>query len=771
MTLPYRDPSLPQPRRLADLLTRMTLAEKLAQLTCRWRWMPLMIGSGGAIVDEAARRLLGQGLGTLSRLREDLEPGPSASAANAVQRWVLEHTRLGIPVLFHGEGLHGDMEQGGTSFPQPLAMASSWDPELIHRVFTAVACEMRIRGGHLALGPNLDLGRDPRWGRIEETYGEDPLLVARLGVACIRALQGAGADGDIDDRHVLATAKHFAAHGQPEAGTNIGPVNIALDSLRHLHLAPFAAAIREAKVAAVMPAYHEINGLPCHANRWLLQTVLRDELGFTGLVLSDYFGILQLAERHRVASDFPDAAGLALLAGVDLETPEPFIYHYLKSAVAEGRIGIEPIDRAVERVLAAKFRLGLFERPFVEPAQAATVVGCQPHRELAVEAALRSLVLLKNAGDLLPLDPQTIGRLAVIGPNAAGVHLGGYSDRPSHGVSILAGLEARLGSERVAYAKGCTITREGGDWFADTATLADPAEDDRDIAAAVELARSCDAVVVVVGGNEDTNREGWHEDHLGDRDSIALIGRQEDLVHALLDTGRPVVVVLIHSGPLAIPSLAERAPAILDAFYPGQEGGTAIAAVLCGDHAPSGKLAITYPRSTGQIPAAYNHKPTARRGYLFASAEPLFPFGHGLTYTSFALEAPTVAPGVVAQDGVVTLRAVLRNTGARAGTEVVQLYLRAAPGLATRPVCELRDFARVTLAPGTSTTVTFTIPVSAFAPLGAVLGSAPPLPPEPGRYTLLVGTNSRDTSGVEVEVTGAARSWNERLAAQEGLCR
>ena len=771
MTQPYRDPSLSLECRLTDLLTRMTLEEKLAQLTCRWRWVPQLLGTDGALAAEAAQGLLGQGLGTLARLREGLDPGPSAAAANAVQRWVLEHTRLGIPVLFHGEGLHGDMEQGGTHFPQPLAMASSWDPALIHRVFTVVAREMRVRGGHLALGPNLDLGRDPRWGRIEETYGEDPLLVARLGVACIQALQGGDAGGTIDERHVLATAKHFAAHGQPEAGTNIGPVNIAIDALRHLHLAPFAAAIREAGVAAVMPAYHEINGLPCHANRWLLQTVLRDELGFTGLVVSDYFGILQLAERHRVAEDFPDAAGLALLAGVDLETPEPFVYHHLQAAVAEGRIGMDSIDRAVERVLAAKFRLGLFERPFVDPAQAALVVGSQLHREQALEAALHSLVLLKNTDGLLPLNTQRIGRLAVIGPNAAGVHLGGYSDRPSHGVSILAGLEARLGAERVAYAKGCTITREGGDWFADTATLADPKEDARDIAAAVELAMDCDAVVVVVGGNEDTNREGWHENHLGDRDSIALIGRQEDLVHALLDTGRPVVVVLIHSGPLAMPSIAGRAPAILDAFYPGQEGGTAIAAVLCGDHAPSGKLAITYPRSTGQIPAAYNHKPTARRGYLFASAEPLFPFGHGLTYTSFALEAPTVAPEVVAQDGVVTVRAVLRNTGSRAGTEVVQLYLRAAPGLATRPVRELRDFARVTLAPETSTTVSFTIPVSAFAPLGAVLGSAPSQPPEPGRYTLLVGTNSRDTCDVEVTVTGATRSWDERLAAQEGHCR
>ncbi len=771
MILPYRDPSLPQQRRLADLRSRMTLLEKLAQLTCHWHWAPSLIGPGGTLVEEGAQRLLGQGLGTLSRLREGLDPGPSAAAANAVQRWILDHTRLGIPVLFHGEGLHGDMEQGGTHFPQPLAMASSWDPELIHRVFTVVAREMRVRGGHLALGPNLDLGRDPRWGRIEETYGEDPLLVARLGVACIRALQGAGADADIDDRHVLATAKHFAAHGQPEAGTNIGPVNIALDTLRHLHLVPFAAAIREGGVAAVMPAYHEINGLPCHANRWLLQTVLRDELGFNGLVISDYFGILQLAERHRVARDFPDAAGLALLAGIDLETPEPFVYHHLEAAVAEGRLGIEPIDRAVERVLATKFRLGLFERPFVDPAQAADVVGCQKHRDLADEAARQSLVLLKNVGGVLPFDPLKIRRIAVIGPNAAEVHLGGYSDRPRHGVSILAGLQARLGADRVAYAKGCTITREGGDWFADAATLADPDEDTRDIAAAVELARSCDAVVVVVGGNEDTNREGWHETHLGDRDSIALIGRQEELVHALLDTGRPVVVVLIHSGPLAIPTIAERAPAILDALYPGQEGGSAIASVLCGDHAPSGKLAITYPRSTGQIPAAYNHKPTARRGYLFTSSEPLYPFGHGLTYTSFVLEAPCVEPTVVSQTGVVTVRSVLRNTGARTGTEVVQLYLRAAPGIATRPVLELRDFTRVELPPGASSTVTFTIPVSAFAPLGEVFGSAPSQPPDPGRYTLFVGTSSRDTHEVEVEITGVARTWDERLAAQERLCR
>jgi beta-glucosidase len=752
----YKNPRLPVERRVADLLGRMTLEEKVAQLVCLWTGRP-QVGpqtdfstDRGDFSPEKARDVLKYGIGQIARQRERKDPREAARFANALQKWLVEQTRLGIPAIFHDEILHGLMAPKGTSFPTPIAMASSWDTELVARVFAAAALETRARGSQQVLGPNLDLAREPRWGRTEETYGEDPYLVSRMGVAVIKALQGQGPG--VDGEHVIATAKHFAVHGQPEGGTNIAPGNYSERVIREYFLPSFEAAVKEAGVMSVMASYNEIDGVPSHANRWLLEKVLREEWGFTGFVSSDYYGIPQLESLHHVAADKAEAALLALDAGVDVELPDPDCYPELLHLVREGKVSEAALDRAVARNLRAKFLLGLFENPYVDPERAARVTNSPEHRELAAEMARRSIVLLKNEGNLLPLDRNQLKSVAVIGPNAARAHLGGYSDDPGRAVSVLQGVTDKVGGRlKINYAEGCRITKEGGDWWADASHLSDPAEDARLIAQAVEVAKASDACVVVVGGNEDTNKEAWAENHLGDRDSLDLVGRQNDLVKAVLDTGKPTVVVLINSGPLSVNYIAERVPAILEGFYLGQETGTAIADVLFGDYNPAGKLPVSFPRSVGQLPIYYDHKPTARRGYLFTSKEPLFPFGYGLSYTTFQYSNLKVSPAQIGPAGQAEVSVTVINTGRRAGDEVVQLYIHDLVGSVTRPVLELKDFRRVSLAPGESKTVTFTLTPDKLSFLGLNMERVV----EPGWFDIMVGTSSVKYQTAKLRVVAA----------------
>ena len=553
----YRNPNLPIKRRVADLLSRMTIEEKAAQMTTLWVRKPQQkrpngnFGDRGDFSPEEAAVVMKHGIGGIGRQRERTDARRGAEYANAVQKWLKENTRLGIPALLHDEILHGLMAVGGTNFPTPISLASSWDTELITKIFTAAALETRIRGSHHVLGPNLDLARDPRWGRTEETYGEDPYLVSRMGVAAIKAIQGTGPN--VDGEHVIATAKHFAAHGQPEGGTNTAPGNFSERILREVFLPPFEAAVKEAGVLSVMPSYNEIDGVPSHKNSWLLEKLLRQEWGFRGLVAADYNGIAELVSRHKVAVDRADAAQQALKAGVDIELPDPASYPSLPQLVSEGKVSIADIDRSVGRVLRAKFQLGLFENPFVDVERAVKLTNSAAHQQLAAEAARRSIVLLKNANNLLPLDASKLQSIAVIGPNAADVHLGGYSDNPQRGVSVLQGIRDKAGNKlKVNYAEGCKITKEGGKWWDDKSNLADPAEDAKLIAQAVEVAKASDLAFLVVGGNEDTSKEAWADNHLGDRDTLDLVGRQNDLVKAVVETGKPVVVLLIHSAPLSI---------------------------------------------------------------------------------------------------------------------------------------------------------------------------------------------------------------------------
>ena len=749
MTHPYQNASLPIPERVADLLGRMTLEEKVAQLHGLLD-ISQIVGEGNRFSPEAARRLCPNGLAFVGGLGTDRIPAEAVEFVNALQTFLRHDTRLGIPAINFGEALHGFMALHATSFPQAIGLASTWNPELVEQALSVAAAEMRAQGANYALSPVLDLARDPRWGRTEETYGEDPFLAAALGIAAIRGLQGGPAD-QVDAQHVLATAKHFAVHGQPEGGTNAAPANYAERIIREQFLVPFQAAI-EAGIGSVMASYNEINGIPNHINPWLLKQVLRDEWGFDGFVISDGWGVDELYRIHFVAADAADAARQALLAGVDIELGGCFAN--LVDEVRAGRVPETAVDAAAGRVLAAKFALGLFEQPFASPATAEQVSECAEHRALALEAARQALVLLQNKGNLLPLDPATLQTIAVIGPNAAELRLGGYAGTPQHGVTILDGIRRHLGDRvEVRYAEGCRITETAGRtsyalWKEEQVVLPDPDEEAARIAEAVALARSVDVAVLVLGENEQTCREGWSRTHLGDRDSLDLPGNQEPLLRAVVETGTPTVLVLVNGRPLSINYAVEHVPAILEAWYPGQEGGTAVAEVLFGATNPSGKLPITFPRNVGQVPAYYYHKPSARRGYVLSNHAPLFPFGHGLSYTTFRYDHLRLSPSRIAAGQQTTVAVDVSNCGDRAGEEIVQLYVHDQLGSVTRPVKELRGFQRIALEPGETRTVEFTLGPEHLSFLDASMARVV----EPGLFDVMVGGSSAVVETVVLEV-------------------
>ena len=745
-TVPYKNPHLAVSDRVADLLSRMTLEEKVAEITGGHRTDRGLLDTTGQLHYATAEDLFKE----MYRLENQMSARERALAHNALQRFQLEKTRLGIPLIFQGEALHGFMAYGSTSFPQALALASTWNPALVKQVFSVAADEMAASGVNQAFTPVLDLARDPRWGRTEETYGEDPYLGARMGVAAIEGLQG---DSFFVDRHhVLATAKHFTAHGQPETGTNTAPANFSERELREFYLFAFEAAVREARVGSVMASYNEIDGIPSHINHWLLGRILRQEWRFEGYVTSDGEGLQMLYKVHGVAADDADAARQALAAGVDYDLSNGSVYRTLLEQVRQGLVPESQLNGAVGRVLAAKFRLGLFENPYVDPDYAEKTTNSPEHRAVALKAAEEEIVLLKNEGQLLPLDTKKLKSIAVIGPNAADVHLGGYSRDPGHGVSVLDGIRQRLGpGTKVLYAEGCKITtgKQGwAGWYENNTQLADPKEQQAGIRAAADLAKRADVALVVVGETESTNREAWSENHLGDRDSLDLLGAQDELVQAIVETGVPTVVLLINGRPLSINYAATHVPAILEGWYLGQEGGTAAARVLFGDVSPGGKLPISFPRSVGQLPDYYNHKPSRNRSYIFASREPLFPFGYGLSYTSFKFENLRVEPTVIATGGIAKVSVDVSNVGNREGDEVPQLYIHQRISPVTRPVLALKGFRRIHLQPGQRTTVEFTLTPDDLSIFNEQMKRIV----EPGVFDLLVGPNSANTQIVQLEV-------------------
>lgn len=751
----YRDAGASIDARVSDLLARMTIEEKVAQLQGIWTRKREIQDAQGRFDPTNAQAVIGNGIGEVSRPSEiarpvdgrtTRSPRDQALFANAVQKWLIEHTRLGIPAMFHEEALHGLTAERGTHFPVPMGLASTWDPGLIERVMTVAAQETRARGVTHVLSPVVDLGRDPRWGRIEETYGEDPFLVSRMGVAAVRGYQGSVLPLGRD--RVFATLKHFAGHGSHEGGINTAPPLIPERLLRSELLVPFEAAIK-AGAFSVMPSYNEVDGIPSHANRWLLTDVLRREWGFTGMVASDYFGVEQMQTRHHVAADKADAARQALDAGVDLELPDPFGYPELVTMVKDGRVSESLVDQSVARVLRAKFLAGLFEHPFADPDEAERVSNTPEHQALALETARRSLVLLKNAGSVLPLVRARVKMLAVVGPNAKGVHLGGYSRDPGRGVDLLGGITTAAGpGVKVVYAEGVRITEHEANWGADTVVLADATKNRDRIQEAVKVARQADVIVLAVGTNESVSREAWADNHLGDVADLSLMSNQQELVDAMLQTGKPVVVVLVNGRPLAIPAIAERVPAILETWYSGQEGGTAVGEALFGDVNPGGKLPVTFPRHTGQLPVYYNRRPTSFRSHLDLTREPLWPFGFGLSYTTFTLANLKVAAPAIGPGGRTSVTVDVSNTGSRAGDEVVQLYIRDVVSSVTRPTKELRGFERVTLRAGETKTVTFSIGPDDLSLIDRRMQRVV----EPGRFEIMVGTSSERLMTASLDV-------------------
>jgi len=733
----------------------MTLEEKAAQMMCVWQKKAetLVDGQGNFDLAKAKKAFRHRrGLGQVGRPSDaggardsanNRNARTMAELTNAIQKFFLEHSRLGIPVIFHEECLHGHAAIGGTSFPQPIGLAATFNPELVESLFSMTAAETRARGAHQALTPVVDVARDPRWGRVEETYGEDPYLVSRMGIAAVRGFQGDATFGD--KRHLLATLKHFAAHGQPESGMNCSPVNVSERLLRETFLYTFKEAIEQGGAIGVMASYNEIDGIPSHANRWLLRDVLRKEWGFKGFVVSDYYAITELNYRaevrgHAVAPNKKEACRLAVEAGVNIELPEPDCYLHLVELVRKGVLKERQLDDLVAPMLYWKFRLGLFDDPYVDPDAADALVGCDAHRQLALEAARQTITLLKNENSLAPLSLDGIGTIAVIGPNAHRSLLGGYSGIPKHDVTVLDGIKARVGDRaKVLYSEGCKIT-VGGSWVQDEVVASDPAEDRRQIAEAVKVADEADVIVLALGGNEQTSREAWSFVHMGDRASLDLVGRQEELVRAMLATGKPVIAFLFNGRPLSVNSLSRDVPVIFECWYLGQETGHAVAEVLFGDANPGGKLPITIPRSAGHLPAFYNHKPTARRGYLFDDVSPLYAFGFGLSYTTFAIANMRLAKKRIKRGASTRVSADVTNTGARAGSETVQLYIRDLFSSATRPMKELKGFRRIVLNPGETRTVAFDITPELLAFYDARMKYTV----EPGDFEIMVGNSSRD---------------------------
>ncbi len=758
----YKDAAAPIPLRVADLMARMTLEEKVAQIRTAWAAKSDMI-DGLAFDPAKASAAFPDGIGHVTRPSDKRgvpgitgaaggtaarwrTPAETVAFINALQRWALEDTRLGIPVLLHEESLHGYMATEATMFPQAIALAGSFDTDLMRRVQSVIARETRARGVPLVLSPVVDIVRDPRWGRIEETWGEDPYLAAEMAVAAVEGLQGPGKFERLADGKVFATLKHMTGHGQPESGNNVAPAQISERELRENFFPPFREVVRRTSVGAVMPSYNEIDGVPSHANAWLLGTVLRGEWGFDGIIASDYGGVHELATLHHVARDLEDAAHQALRAGVDSELPEGQAFATLVDAVRAGRVPQALVDTACARMLAFKFRCGLFENPYGDAALAEAITGNAEARALALEAARKGVCLLTNNG-ALPLDRNTMDRVAVIGPNYAIARLGGYSSVPKQTISLIEGLRMIAPDADFVTAQGVFITTSE-DRSADEVALADRATNLKLITEAVEVARTADTIILAIGDTEQTSREGFAKNHLGDRTSIDILGEQSALVDALAALGKPLIIAAYNGRPPSWPNVIAKADAVLECWYPGQEGGRAVAEALLGEINPGAKLPVSVVRNAGQIPLFYNHKPSARRGYLFDDKAPLFPFGHGLSYTSFAISAPSTAKPRFARDEDVSAEVTVTNTGNRTGDEVVQLYITRSGLVVSRPVLELKGFQRVTLQPGESRALSFTIPARQLAVWDETLTETNP----PGPLRLWAGNSSANLTPLDVEI-------------------
>jgi beta-glucosidase len=762
----YKDAKQPIAKRVTDLLSRMTLEEKVAQLQTMHAGRPKL---DDKLFNNIAKldSLYKNGMGMINpAFDETVEV--TIAARNRLQDYLLHKTRLGIPIIFIDEAHHGLVQREVDVFPHGIGLACSWDPALLEKIYTHAAKQARVRGTSLVLAPVVDVCRDPRWGRTGETLGEDPYLCGTLGSAIVRGFQGSN-NGTIAVDHVAATLKHFSGHGQSEGGDNQGPANYSLRVIREAHMEPFRLCIKNANPAGIMASYNEIDGVPSHGNKWLLKDVLRKEWNYNGVVVSDWFGIDQLWNKHFVATDQKAAALKAFNAGVTSDLPYGVNYRHLGELVKENKISTKALDSAVARILELKFKLGLFdEQQPIDLEKAKQNAAGTEGRALALKIAEESMVLLKNANNLLPLKKDQYKKIAVIGPMAATNYLGDYSGLPSKNVSLLEGIKNKMqGSAEVLYAKGCRITTNGDTisqnnyQYIDTIIFPSAAENAQLIDEAVKTAQQADVVVLAIGENEQLSREAWGPNHFGDMPDLRLQSQQEDLVKAMVATGKPVIVYLTHGRPLAIPAVAQQVPAMVDGWFMGEEAGNAFANILFGDVNPSGKITITYPRSTGQVPVYYNHKPSAQYfDYVTETKSPLFPFGYGLSYTTFNYSKPSVllATATPKKTGGTsveptekvygTVEIDVTNTGNIKGDEIVQLYIHQKVSSVTRPVKELKDFARITLDPGQTKKVSFTIDASKLAFWNADMYYVV----ENGIFECMVGRSSADVQKVELKV-------------------
>lgn len=759
----YKDPGRPAKERAELLLELMTLEEKAAQLVQPFGWQVYEHTDGNiTLTEEFKRKVSETGVGSLyGMLRADpwtgvtlasgLSPRQGAEAVNNIQRYAIENSRLGIPILIGEECSHGHMAIGATVFPVPLSLGSSWNVDLYREMCRAVALETRSQGGTVTYSPVLDVVRDPRWGRTEECFGEDAYLVSELAVASVEGLQGESLNSQ---NSVGATLKHFVGYGSSEGGRNAGPVHMGWRELLEVDLLPFKKAV-EAGAVSIMPAYNEIDGVPCTANTALMEDILRGAWGFEGMVITDCGAIEMLAAGHDVAEDGLDAAVQAITAGIDMEMSGVMFGEHLAGAVTSGRLAETVLDRAVLRVLELKFKLGLFEQPYADPSAAEKFIGSREHRELARKLAAESIILLKNEGGTLPLAPSS-GKVAVIGPNADAPYnqLGDYTSPQQRAdiATVLDGVRSKLGAESVLYAPGCRIKGEDREGFA----------------AALSCAAEADTVVLVLGGSSARDfGEGtidlktgaskvtehfWSDMDCGegiDRISLALSGVQLELAQEIHKLGKPLVVVYINGRPISEPWIEEHADAILEAWYPGQEGGHAVADILFGDVNPSGRLTLSWPKDAGQLPVYYNGKRSRGKRYLETDSQPRYPFGFGLSYTSFAYYDLKVEPEVMTAGETAAVTVQVKNTGEHTGAEVVQLYISDVASKVSRPARELKGFRKITLAPGEAQTVTFEIGAEQLQYIGRDYKPVV----EPGAFKVLVGTHVNEVLESALEVT------------------
>jgi len=751
--LPYKNSTLPIEQRVSDLLGRMTVEEKVGQLSKLLGWeMYSKNGKQVTISNKLRKAVKEQYIGLLwATLRADpwtqktllngLSPVEAARATNAIQRYMVDSTRLGIPLLLSEEAPHGHMAIGATVFPTAIGQASTWNPQLIQDMASTIAMETYAVGGKNGYGPVLDLARDPRWSRTEETYGEDPYLIGQMGAAMIRGLQGEKL-GERDK--IIGTLKHFVAYAAPDGGHNGESVSFGERSLRQYFLPPFERAVKSG-AGSVMTAYNSIDGIPCSANPWLLKDILRKDWGFTGFVVSDLLSISGLNGGHATAATAEEAASQSIHAGLDVDLSGTGYGSNLLKAVQQGLVEPAVLDTAVARVLRMKFNLGLFDHPYVDEKLVAQKVATAQNKTVARQVARESIVLLKNDQHILPLS-KSLKRIAVIGPNADNAYnqLGDYTAPQAEGKvqTLLTGIRAAVGnSTKVDYVKGCAIR--------DTSNS--------DIAAAVAAAKQADAVVLVLGGssardfktsyqatgaaNVDPNTVSDMESGEGfDRVSLDMMGDQIKLLKAIQATGKPVVLVTIMGRPLNLHWAAEHVPAIVNAWYPGQEGGLAIADVLFGDYNPAGRLPISVPRSVGQLPVHYNHTKPKHHDYVEMSAKPLYAFGYGLSYSSFYYSNLQVSLKETGNDFVCTVSFDVVNQGKLAGDEVAQLYVVDEVSSVVTPVMQLKRFERKKIAAGKKERYSFQLTKEDLK----LWNAGNEWKTEKGRFKLLVGASSDD---------------------------